>query len=76
MHAAGMSLAQVFKAATINNARTFKLDAQVATIEKGKNADLLLMRTSPLKDIAAYDSVVTLWVGGKQVARAQLAAGE
>ena len=76
MHAAGMSLAQVFKAATINNARTFRLDARVATIEKGKNADLLLMRTSPLQDIAAYDSVVTLWVGGKQVARAQLAAGE
>lgn len=76
MHAAGMSLAQAFKAATINNARTFKLDARVATIEKGKNADLLLMRTSPLQDIAAYDSVVTLWVGGKQVARAQLAAGE
>jgi hypothetical protein len=34
------------------------------------------MRTSPLKDIGAYDSVETVWVGGKQVARAQLAARE
>jgi imidazolonepropionase-like amidohydrolase len=76
LHAAGMSLAQVFKAATINNARTFKLDAQLGTIEVGKSANLLLMRSSPLQDIAAYDSVVTVWVGGQQVARAQLAAQE
>jgi hypothetical protein len=76
LHAAGMSLAQVFKAATINNARTFKLDDRLGTIEKGKTANLLLMRNSPLLDIAAYDSVVTLWVGGKQVARAGLAARE
>ena len=70
LHEAGMSLAQVFKAATINNARTFKLDARLGTIEVGKSANLLLMRISPLEDIAAYDSVVTVWVGGKQVARA------
>ena len=76
MHAAGMSLAQVFKAATINNARTFKLDARIGTIEVGKAANLLLMRISPLDDIAAYDSVDTVWVGGKQVARGELAARE
>ena len=76
MHAAGMSLTQIFKAATINNARTFKLDDRLGTIEVGKSANLLLMRTSPLQGIAAYDSVVTLWVNGKQVARAELAARE
>ena len=76
LHEAGMSLAQVFKAATINNARTFKLDGQVGTIEVGKRANLLLMRISPLQDIAAYDSVVTVWAGGKQVARGDLAARE
>lgn len=76
MHAAGMSLAQIFRAATINNARTFKLDARFGTIEVGKTANLLLMRTSPLDDIAAYDSVDTVWVGGKQVARGELAARE
>jgi hypothetical protein len=76
LHAAGMSLAQVFKAATINNARTFRLDAKVGTIEVGKTANLLLMRTSPLKDIGAYDSVETVWVGGKQAERGELAARE
>jgi imidazolonepropionase-like amidohydrolase len=76
LHAAGMSLAQVFKAATINNARLFKVDAQLGTIEVGKAANLVLMRSSPLEDIGAYDRVVTVWVGGKQAAREELAARE
>ncbi|CAN7190846.1 amidohydrolase family protein [Duganella sp. LjRoot269] len=73
MHKAGMSLAQVFKSATINNARTFKIDAQVGTIEAGKVANLVLMKMSPLADIRAYDSVDTVWVRGKQAARGSLA---
>ncbi|MGZ5198317.1 MAG: amidohydrolase family protein [Telluria sp.] len=71
---AGMTPAQIFKAATINNARAFRLDAQLGTIEPGKTAHLLLMKQSPLKDMRAYDSIVTLWVDGKQVEREQLAA--
>jgi imidazolonepropionase-like amidohydrolase len=76
LHAAGMSLAQLFKAATINNARSFRLDAKVGTIEVGKTANLLLMRTSPLEDIGAYDSVETVWVGGRKAERGELAARE
>ena len=74
MHQAGLSLAQVFKAATINNARTFKLDKEVGTIEPGKAANLVLMKKSPLQDIAAYDSIEAIWVRGKLVRRAALAA--
>jgi hypothetical protein len=74
LHAAGMSLAQIFKAATINNARTFKLDGELGTIEAGKAANLLLMTRSPLDDVTAYDSVVTVWVRGAQSARRALAA--
>jgi imidazolonepropionase-like amidohydrolase len=76
LHSAGMSLAQIFKAATINNARAFKLDADLGTIEAGKVANLVLMKTSPLADIRAYDSVETVWVRGKQAARGSLAAGK
>jgi len=75
LHRAGLSLAQVFKAATINNARAFHLDADVGTIEPGKLANLVLMKESPLQDIRAYDSVDTVWVRGKPAARASLAAG-
>ena len=44
---AAMSLAQIFRAATLNNAREFKLESQLGTIEPGKIANLVLMKKSP-----------------------------
>jgi imidazolonepropionase-like amidohydrolase len=41
---AGLSLEQIFRAATINNAREFKLDSQLGTIEPGKIANLVLLK--------------------------------
>lgn len=63
---AGLSLKQIFRAATINNARQFKIDSQVGTIEPGKVANLLLLRKSPLDSLDAYDSIVTIWIHRKQ----------
>ncbi len=74
LHQAGLSLEQIFQAATINNAREFKLDAQVGTIEPGKIANLVLLRKSPLASVDAYDSVVTVWVHGRRISRQSLAA--
>jgi imidazolonepropionase-like amidohydrolase len=71
---AGLSLGQIFRAAAINNARRFKIDSQVGTIEPGKMANLLLLRKSPLESVDAYDSIVTVWVHGKQLSRDSLAA--
>ena len=70
---AGMSLAQIFRAATINNAREFKLESQLGTIEPGRIANLVLMRKSPLESVEAYDSITTVWVHGKAVSRDDLA---
>jgi imidazolonepropionase-like amidohydrolase len=69
----GLSLTQIFKAATISNAREFKLDAQVGTIEKGKIANLVLLKKSPLESLDAYDSIDTVWVHGAAVGRESLA---
>lgn len=71
---AGMTPAQVFRAATLNNARAFGIDGEVGTIEAGKRANLVLLARSPLEDVAAWDSIVTLWIGGKEVGREALAA--
>jgi imidazolonepropionase-like amidohydrolase len=71
---AGMSLEQIFKAATINNAREFKLESQFGSIEPGKVANLVLMRQSPLETVDAYDSIATVWVHGKAISRDSLAA--
>jgi imidazolonepropionase-like amidohydrolase len=74
LHDAGLSLRQIFEAATINNAREFKLDSQVGTIQPGKLANLVLLRKSPLASVEAYDTVVTVWVHGTEVSRESLAA--
>ena len=50
---AGLSLEQIFRAATINNARKFKIDSQVGTIEPGKIANLVLLKKSPLESLDA-----------------------
>jgi hypothetical protein len=73
LHDAGLSLEQIFRAATINNARQFKLDSQVGTIEPGKVANLVLLRKSPLESVDAYDSIVTVWVHGRPISRDSLA---
>jgi imidazolonepropionase-like amidohydrolase len=73
LHEAGLSLAQIFKAATINNAREFKLDSQVGSIEPGKIANLVLLRKSPLESLDAYDRIITVWVHGRPISRDSLA---
>ncbi|MGO8819365.1 MAG: amidohydrolase family protein [Terriglobia bacterium] len=74
MHQADLSLQQILRAATINNAREFKLDSQIGTIEPGKIANLILLNKSPLESVDAYDSIVTVWVHGKPISRDSLGA--
>jgi imidazolonepropionase-like amidohydrolase len=71
---AGLSLEQIFQAATLSNAREFKLDSQLGTIEPGKIANLILLKKSPLKSIDAYDSIDTVWLHGKPLGRESLTA--
>lgn len=65
--AAGLSLRQIFNAATLHNAQAFGLAAQVGSIEVGKRANLLLLAQSPLRSVAAYDTIQTVWVGGRRL---------
>ncbi len=71
---AGESLEQIFKSATISNARELKIDTQVGTIEAGKVANLVLLDKSPLENVEAYEGIVTVWIHGRAIARAALAA--
>ena len=73
LHESGLSLEQIFKAATINNAREFKLDSQVGSIEPGKIANLVLLKKSPLESVDAYNQIVTVWVHGRPISRDSLA---
>jgi imidazolonepropionase-like amidohydrolase len=72
LYEAGLSLEQIFKAATINNAREFKLNSQVGSIEPGKIANLVLLTKSPLESVDAYDRIVAVWVHGRAISRDSL----
>ena len=74
LHEAGLTLAQIFRAATISNAREFKIDSAYGTIEPGKFANLVMLRRSPLESVEAYDSISMVWVHGRAIARDSLAA--
>ncbi len=76
LHEAGLTLAQIFRAATISNAREFKIDSAYGTIEPGKVANLVLLRRSPLESIEAYNSISMVWVHGRAIVRDSLAARE
>jgi imidazolonepropionase-like amidohydrolase len=71
---AGMSLRQLFEAATLSNAKAFGLDTQIGTIQPGKRANLVVLRRSPLESVEAYDQVQAVWIGGTLLDPARLEA--
>ncbi|WP_323801128.1 amidohydrolase family protein [Parasphingorhabdus sp.] len=71
---AGIPLATIFRAATLDNARKFGLTADLGSIEVGKRANLLLMSRNPLESINAYDSIDVILLNGRMLDRETLAA--
>lgn len=69
---AGVPLARILRAATLDNAVTFGLAKDRGTIEVGKRADLLLLRADPLKSVAAYDAIETVFLNGNPISRGSL----
>jgi imidazolonepropionase-like amidohydrolase len=47
----GLSPAEVLKIATLNGAKLLGIDYRTGTIEKGKEADLILLNANPLDDL-------------------------
>src|SRR5690606_37411000 len=56
-HQLGVTLSDIFRALTINNARVLGAENDLGSIEPGKIANLLLLDKNPLTDISAYDSI-------------------
>ncbi|MGN6184807.1 MAG: amidohydrolase family protein [Thermoanaerobaculia bacterium] len=57
MQRAGMTPMQVIVASTSTAARASLLDNVTGTIEKGKDADLLLLSADPTKDVSAFRNI-------------------
>jgi imidazolonepropionase-like amidohydrolase len=61
---AGLSNMEVLQAATMENARFFRIDERLGSIEKGKIADIILVEGNPLDDIKVMRNVKKVMLGG------------
>ena len=60
----GMSNAAVIHAATMVNARFFRIENQLGSIEKGKLADLIMVKGNPLEDIKMMRNIEKVMING------------
>jgi imidazolonepropionase-like amidohydrolase len=70
--AAGIPIEVALQAATLNAAKLLKADARIGTVEKGKEATLLIVDGNPLQDVRALSSVSAVFMKGERVNRTAL----
>lgn len=67
MKDAGLTPAQILKAATGSSAEFLGEQRDLGTLEKGKWADLIVLRQNPLDDIRNTRTIETVWIAGNKV---------
>jgi imidazolonepropionase-like amidohydrolase len=72
--AAGVSTSKLLRALTIDNARMLRLDDKIGTVQPGKTANLLLLRSNPLEDVTAFDTIEMVFLHGRPIRRSELSA--
>src|SRR2546421_2759802 len=70
--AAGIPIEVALQAATLNSAKLLKADSRMGTVEKGKEATLLIVDGNPLQDVRALSSVSAVFMKGERVNRTAL----
>jgi imidazolonepropionase-like amidohydrolase len=63
----GMTPMEAIVAATMENARFFRIDDRLGSVETGKLADLVLVEGDPLKEIGALRRIQRVMLNGKWV---------
>jgi imidazolonepropionase-like amidohydrolase len=74
MAQSGVPLDAIFRAATLNNARQFRMEKDYGTVEAGKIANLLLLEGNPLETMRAWTLIDQVILRGKVIERETLAA--
>ena len=64
LHEAGLTPMEVIVAATMENARYFRVDERLGSIEKGKLADIVVVDGDPIKDIKLMRNVKRVMING------------
>jgi len=70
--AAGIPIDVALQAATINGAKLLRAESRIGTIEKGKEATLLIVDGNPLQDVRALSSISAVFMKGERVIRSEL----
>jgi imidazolonepropionase-like amidohydrolase/ABC-type multidrug transport system permease subunit len=70
--AAGIPIEVALQAATSNSAKLLRADSRIGTVEKGKEASLLIVDGNPLQDVRALSAVSTVFIKGERVDRVRL----
>jgi len=70
--AAGIPIEVALQAATSNAAKLLRADSRFGTIEKGKEATLLLVDGNPLQDVKALSAISSVFMKGERVNRTEL----
>ena len=63
----GISPMAVLVGATLENARFFRIEEKLGSVEVGKQADLLLLNANPLEDIRAMYQINRVMLNGEWV---------
>ena len=69
----GVPLEQLFRAATLTNAQAFKIDNDYGSIEPGKVANLLMLKSNTLKQVEAYNQIEYVIKSGISIEHRKLA---
>jgi len=67
--AAGIPIEVALEAATANAARLLRADQRMGTVEKGKEASLLVVDGNPLQDVRALSAISNIFFKGERVNR-------
>ena len=70
----GLTPYEAIRTATVNAAQLLRKSGEFGTIEVGKRADLLLLDSNPLADVAALSSPRGVMVRGEWLPRERLDA--
>ena len=70
--AAGIPVEVALQAATVNSAKLLRAESRIGTVEKGKEATLLIVDGNPLQDVRALSAVSTVFMKGERVNRTGL----
>jgi imidazolonepropionase-like amidohydrolase len=70
--AAGIPIEVALQAATLNAAKLLRADSRTGTVEKGKEATLLVVDGNPIQDVRALSSVSAVFMKGERVNRSLL----